>query len=75
MADQPIDDDQVLFNILAPAVVEQHYTFGASRMTNGGSEFSVGFMYAPEESVKGVNPFDPTQTIEISMSQFELEMA
>ena len=32
-------------------------------------------MYAPSNSVKGVNMFDPTQEIEIEMSQFELEFS
>ena len=73
--DQPIADDQVLFNILAPAVVEQHYTFGATKVTQGGSAYSVELMYAPKNSVKGANTFDPTQTLEISMHQFELEFA
>jgi hypothetical protein len=31
------------------------------------------FMYAPEEQVQGRNTFDPTQTIELRMQQFELE--
>jgi long-chain fatty acid transport protein len=32
-------------------------------------------MYAPEKSVTGPNMFDPTQTITLSMDQFEVEMA
>jgi hypothetical protein len=32
-------------------------------------------MYAPANSVKGVNPFDPTQELEIEMSQFEFEVS
>jgi long-chain fatty acid transport protein len=31
-------------------------------------------MYAPEKSVLGPNPFDPAQTIEIKMSQFQIEI-
>jgi long-chain fatty acid transport protein len=32
-------------------------------------------MYAPEQTLKGPNNFDPTQTIEESMHQFELEVS
>ena len=50
-------------------------TFGGSRALKSGREFSFGLMYAPKENAKGVNPFDPTQTIEFEMHQFELEFA
>ncbi|MFT4712817.1 MAG: long-chain fatty acid transport protein [Candidatus Azotimanducaceae bacterium] len=73
-AKQPINDDQVLFNILAPAVVEQHFTIGATYKLNGDNELSVSLMYAPSESVTGANTFDPTQQLEIEMHQFELEI-
>ncbi len=72
---QPISSSQTLFNILAPAVVERHFTFGGSRMLENGREFSFALMYAPEESVRGANAFDPTQTIEFEMHQIELEFA
>ena len=71
--EQPIEKDQVLFNILAPGVVEQHFTFGFTIMLSNDHEFSMSFMYAPSESVSGTNTFDPTQTLEIEMSQFEIE--
>jgi hypothetical protein len=32
-------------------------------------------MYAPEQTLKGNNNFDPTQTVEFSMHQFELEVS
>jgi long-chain fatty acid transport protein len=32
-------------------------------------------MYAPEKTVEGLNMFDPTQTIELSMKQFEFEVS
>jgi long-chain fatty acid transport protein len=65
----------VLVNILAPAVVEQHFTFGFSVERDNGHELSFAFMYAPEKSVSGPNLFDPTQQIELSMDQYELEFA
>ncbi len=55
--------------------MEQHMTFGMTHRTSGGGAWNVSLMYAPSKSVKGVSPFDPTQTIELKMSQFELEVS
>jgi len=72
--EQPIPTSQMLFNILAPGVMEQHFTVCLTRTMASGSELSVSFMYAPSKSVSGANTFDPTQTLELEMSQFELEI-
>ncbi len=73
--EQPIQGADVLFNILAPGVMEQHFTFGLTKSRSNGSAWNMSLMYAPSNSVKGVNMFDPTQEIEIEMSQFELEVS
>ena len=73
--DQPIDSSEVLFNILAPGVVEQHFTFGYTRETSGGNSWTLSAMYAPSETVRGGNPLDPAQTIEISMDQIDIEFS
>ena len=65
-------DDQALFNILAPGVVEDHVTIGATIKTNGRGEISFEAMHALPNSVKGSNPFDPTQEIRIEMDQFKI---
>ena len=71
--DQPIPNSEVLFNILAPAVMETHFTFGFTKDVGKNNEFSMAFMYAPSESVTGPNPLAPGQTIELEMKQFEVE--
>lgn len=73
--EQPIDEDQMSFNILAPAVINDHVALGFSRRSSGGNEFSVSVMYAFENNQKGPNNFDPTQTIDFSMDQWEVEFA
>jgi long-chain fatty acid transport protein len=73
--EQPIQSADVLFNILAPGVMEQHYTVGWTHTTQRGSAWTASFMYAPESSVVGPNFFDPTQTIELKMDQMEFEVA
>ena len=73
--EQPIPSDDVLFNILAPGVMEQHFTFGLTHRPDRGGEWNFSFMYAPEKSVTGFSLFDQTQTIELKMSQIEFEVS
>ncbi len=72
---QPIPDSEVLFNILAPAVIEDHIAVGFSKKNSKGGQFNFSFMYALEGKVSGPNTFDPTQTIELKMHQFEAEVS
>lgn len=44
--ENPIDNDQNLFNILAPGVVEKHITLGFTYMPNPMNEVSVTYMRA-----------------------------
>ena len=73
--EQPIQGADVLFNILAPGVMEQHITLGLTRKAANGGEWNFAFMYAPEKSISAPSMFDPTQTIELKMSQLEFEVA
>ncbi len=73
-ADSPIAESETLFNILAPAVIEDHLTAGMTMPIGGNQELNIAGMYAPSNSVKGANPFDGGQTqIEIEMSQWEVQ--
>jgi long-chain fatty acid transport protein len=84
-AEQPIPDREVMFNILAPATIENHITFGFTRGLSSGNEMSMSFMYAPNNKVTGPaspmnpmesgNPFDPFQTVSIDMDQWEIEFS
>lgn len=73
--EQPIQEADVTFNILAPGVMEQHLTAGLTKRSDNGGTWNFSLMYAPETTVKGLNAFDPTQTIEIKMTQFEFEVS
>jgi long-chain fatty acid transport protein len=72
---QPIHDADITFNILAPGVMEQHITLGLTKRNPSGGAWNYSLMYAPSKSIEAVNPFDPTQTIELEMSQFEFEVS
>jgi len=51
--DQPIPKSQTFFNILAPGVVEDHLTLGATWRLQNGGEVTFAYMHAFEEKVKG----------------------
>lgn len=69
--DQPIPTSELVFNILAPAVIEDHVTFGFTRQTGKDSEFNFAVMHALENSVSG-NPTGE-QAIELKMNQWQVE--
>ncbi|WP_346860311.1 outer membrane protein transport protein [uncultured Draconibacterium sp.] len=73
----PVQESEVMFNILAPGVVQNQISLGLSKeVGKSGNQFHVAMNYALNNSVKGANPMDPPsgQTIEIEMNQFELEL-
>jgi long-chain fatty acid transport protein len=75
-SDQPIPRSEVLFNILAPGVVQQHVTLGLSKaMLRAPGRFNVAVMYAPSKSVSGANPLEVPggQQIELKMQEYEVE--
>lgn len=74
--DNPIDKDDVLFNILAPGVITDHVTLGFGWDISPNSELSLSYMRGLENSVKGRNPaFSGGGTTEIRMYQNELEVS
>ncbi len=70
---QPIDNSEVMFNILAPGVQEHHYTFGFTIHPSDDFEFNFAGMYSPQSDVSGPHPMGGTGTVQIDMSQWEFE--
>ena len=50
---QPIRKSETLFNMLAPGVVQDHITLGATYVLPNKSELSFAYMHAFEEKVRG----------------------
>jgi long-chain fatty acid transport protein len=50
--DQPIPDDQVLFNILAPATIQKHATVGFTYLPDRKTEWNFAYMHAFRETVE-----------------------
>ncbi len=73
---QPIPESEVLFNILAPGVMEQHATFGLSKELVPGKSIGFSVMHALRSRVEGPNPLEVPglQRIELQMKQWEFEV-
>lgn len=73
---QPIPETEVMFNILAPGVIEQHATFGFTRTLANSKEVSFSVMHGFSSSVSGANTMEAPgqQTIELKMNQWEFEV-
>jgi long-chain fatty acid transport protein len=56
--DNPITPRDVTFNILAPGVIKDHYTIGASFAVGRDSEVNATFMHARKNSVTGASLFN-----------------
>ena len=71
--EMPITKENVLFNILAPAVNENHISLGVTRKI-GDKEINFAVTHALDADISGPNPLDPAQTIELKMNQWEFEV-
>lgn len=68
--DNPIPESEVLFNVLAPGVQEQHYTAGLGWQIDPSNVINFGAAYSPKSTVTGANPFGGGD-ISIEMYQWE----
>ncbi len=73
--DNPVSETTL--NILAPAVIQTHLTFGFTKQMSKSSEFTLAMMYAPENKVRATSALGAgfADDVEIKMSQYELELA
>lgn len=73
--DQPISESEMVFNILAPATVEDHLTFGFTRELASGNEFNLALMHAFKKRLSAPNTLDPTQNISFDLYEWEIEFS
>ncbi len=67
---QPIPQDQTLFNILAPGVIQQHFTAGALVNLGSGYDLSLSYLYAPEKTVHGKNSIPGGTVLDLPPKNF-----
>ncbi|MBI3605391.1 MAG: outer membrane protein transport protein [Nitrospirae bacterium] len=77
MSKQPIPSSEMLFNIIAPGVPEQHATVGFTKSFSNHQDLNFSLMRAFSKSVSGLNPLDPSgnQNIELKMDEWEIEFS
>jgi Long-chain fatty acid transport protein len=69
-ATNPIGSEDVTFGILAPGVVEDHFSFGGSRQINARDRIDFSISYVPENTVSGPIPMaNGGGTAELEMNQ------
>ncbi|MGB5540775.1 MAG: long-chain fatty acid transporter, partial [Gammaproteobacteria bacterium] len=73
-------EDQVLFNILAPAVIRKHATAGFTYRPDKRSEWSFAYMHALSETTRtAASPFSIPGVVdvpaEISMYQNSVDLS
>lgn len=56
--DNPIEARDVTFNIIAPGVVQNHYTAGLTYQAGKSSELTIAYMHAASNSVTGSSLFN-----------------
>lgn len=72
-ADSPIPGSQTTFNVLAPGVVEDHLTLGATWTMTNGNELTFSYMHAFENTENG--DMTPTGAYDLKMYQDAIGVA
>jgi len=70
----PIQEDQVLFNFLAPAVNEHHATLGLSYRPSDNIEWTANYMHAFKNTVKGPTALGPTAGLPVKGENGAIDM-
>lgn len=71
---QPIPGSAVMFNMLAPAVIEDHISIGASHLF-GETKVNLAITHALNNTVSGPNPMDENQKIILEMYQWDVALS
>jgi long-chain fatty acid transport protein len=74
--EQPIPESEMMFNILAPGVIEQHMSAGFTEAVGARGALHVAVTRALSHSVSGPNPLEAPnqQQIRLTMSQWDYEI-
>jgi len=75
-ASELFDGGQALFNILAPATIRDHISFGSTYSYSDDNQVNMSLTYAMDEKVEGSNQvFTGSQTGSVQMEQWEFELS
>lgn len=73
--DEPVDDDQLFINIFAQSIMRDQVAFGATWEYSTETTLDFSFLWGIENSISGPNPRFPAQEIEVSLSDYELDLS
>ncbi len=68
---QPVPETETLFNILAPGVVQDHLTLGATWILPSKSELTLGYMHAFKKTINGANSMTPLGGGEANLNMYQ----
>jgi len=71
----PTDHDRAFETMMFPAVVETHYTMGASIKTSDQNIVNIGYMMVPKKTVSGSNSDQYIDNYETSLSESSIEIS
>lgn len=66
----PVSEDEVTLNVLAPGVVTRHISGGFTYEMGGGNSFNFAATYVPYKGIAGPGMLNPNHIVEIGMSQY-----
>lgn len=72
---QPVPNDQLLFNLLAGSVIEKHYSAGFTYRFSPRNAVDIGVLYSPKNEIHGRNPGASEQTLRTSLSAASLDLS
>ncbi|MDN5939202.1 MAG: outer membrane protein transport protein, partial [Salinisphaera sp.] len=71
----PLDNDELYVGILAQSLLRDHFAAGATWSFTQASAIDFSFLYAARNEKKGANPKFPSQQIEVSLTDYELDLS
>lgn len=70
----PVSSANVTFNIIAPGVITDHFTLGATYKLDDKSDLTFAYMYAPKNTVTGTSALSGTpETIRMSQQSLGIQ--
>jgi long-chain fatty acid transport protein len=71
--DNPVQGSSITFNILAPGVIEEHLTLGATMKLDQAAEISASYMHGFSNSVTAVGMFGANETIKMKQNSLGIQ--
>ena len=73
--DEPWGDNNTLFNVLAPATIEDHASLGFTYSIGKHNDIVFAYTHAFKNKIRGTSQFTGTQTGYVEMYQNDVELS